>query len=225
MLLVLMPSRGRARQAREAIEAFDQAKTLSDGLLIPVVDETEADDYQGSDVIRVGPHASGQGMGPALNAAVEHVLGFYPEATVIGFQGDDHRMRTPGFDERIVVANAQMDGGLVYGNDLIRGEELPSAVFMDARVARALGWMALPGARHLYLDDTWRELGKRMRRLRYLPDVIVEHLHPLVGKADWDEGYARVNDPAMYDHDRHVYSQWLADGLDRDAATALAALG
>lgn len=223
MLVVLMPSRGRARQAREAIEAFDQMKALPDSVLIPVIDENEQADYPNRP-IRVSASASGQGMGPALNQSLQFIDVFHSGATMVGFIGDDHRLRTPGFDARILGANAQMGGGLVYGNDLIRGEELPSAVFMDIRIVRALGWMALPGAKHLYLDDTWRELGKRMRRLCYLPDVICEHVHPLVGKGEWDEGYARVNAPAMYEHDRAVYSQWLTEGLARDAETALAAL-
>lgn len=226
-LVVLMPTRGRPGKAREAIEEFEAHKALPDSTIVAVVDHDggviQSGDRNGMfATARVGIEHSGQGMGPALNGALDYA--FEMGATVIGFLGDDHRARTPSFDQKILDANEAIGGGIIYGNDLIRGEELPTAVFMDARIVRALGWMALPGAYHLYLDDTWRELGKRMGRLKYLPDVICEHLHPIAGKADWDAEYARVNDAKWYDHDRAVYSQWLQDDLEMDAQRALAAL-
>lgn len=222
-LVVLMPSRGRPDKAREAIEAFRSNRADPEAKIYAVVDHGTEHGYANFTIEADEGH-SGQGMGPALNYAARVVVDHWPDVTIIGFIGDDHRTRTHGFDALIESANEAIGGGLIYGNDMIRGEELPTAVFIDARIVRALGWMALPGAKHLYLDDTWRELGKRMHRLKYLPDVVIEHMHPIAQKADWDEGYARVNDPALYDHDRHVYSNWLKDDLERDAEKALAAL-
>lgn len=218
MITVLMPSRGRERQAREAYEAFAATKRLPDTEMLAVLDWTEPS-YAGLPVTHIGSHQSGLGMGPALNAGLS-----YTTADIIGFIGDDHRFRTDGWDEAIVAANAAMGGGIVYGNDLLRGEELPSQVFIDARIVRALGWMALPGAHHLFLDDAWRELGNRMGRLAYLPDVHIEHMHPTAGKAEWDANYHRVNAGAMYAHDAEFFHAWMRDGIEADAERALAAL-
>ena len=220
MITVLMPSRGREAQAAEARAAFDATKVIPTTKMLTVVDMEEPG-YAGYDILRVAHEG---GMANALNAAAQGLL-LTEEAEIIGFVGDDHRFRTPGWDLRIAAANQSIGGGIVYGNDLIRGEELPSAVFMDARIVQALGWMALPGCRHLYLDDTWRELGKTLGRLRYLPDVVIEHLHPIAGKANWDDNYARVNDPANYDHDRQVYDNWFRGQRIVDAMVVARALG
>jgi glycosyltransferase involved in cell wall biosynthesis len=215
MLTVLMPSRGREQQASEAYDAFLLTKSLPDTNMVIVLDEGEPG-YKGLPVIRA---IHDGGMGNALNAGMRQ-----SDGDIYGFVGDDHYFLTPGWDTAIIAANEEIGGGIVYGNDLIRGEELPSQVFIDARITYALGWMALPGATHLYFDDTWRELGRRMGRLRYLPDIHIEHRHPTVGKADWDDNYLRVNAPEMYDHDRAIYEAWLRTSLASDAQIALAAV-
>lgn len=225
MVTLLIPSKGRPEKAREALESADGAAGNPDTEIIVAVDNDDLAAYAG--VIPapnlVAVNHDGSGMAGALNRAVEYAASFY-EVGIIGFMGDDHRVRTEDWDRIVEQANAEMGGGIVYGNDLIHGERLPSAVFMDARIVLALGWMALPGAKHLYLDDTWRELGAAMGRLKYLPDMVIEHLHPTVGKAEWDDNYRRVNASAVYEHDAAIYNRWFAEQREADAAKALAAL-
>lgn len=211
-----MPSRGRERQAHEAYASFMETKVLPDTEMLVVLDEDEPG-YDGLPVIRVAHEQPG--MGPAINAALAYAA---PE--MYGFCGDDHRFRTLGWDDKIVAANADMGGGLVYGNDLFQGENLPTAVFIDARITDALGWIALPGATHLYLDNTWLALGRGLNRLRYLPEVVIEHVHPAAGKAQWDAAYLRVNDPAVYGHDAQVYGAWLNGAYESDIEKAREAL-
>ena len=218
MLTVLMPSRGREQQAREAYDALEATKALADTKMVILLDWDEPG-YDGLPVMHVPQEQSGLGMGPALNAGLSCT-----NAEIIGFIGDDHRFRTAGWDERIVAANDVIGGGIVYGNDRLRGKDLPSQVFIDARIVRALGWMALPNAHHLFLDDAWLKLGAELGRLRYLPEVIIEHLHPTAGKAKWDEGYDRVNAGTMYAHDGVIFHSWVQDGLADDLRIVKAAL-
>ncbi len=216
MLTVLMPSRGRERQAREAYDAFRATKVLPATQMLIVLTVGERG-YADLPCVYV---EEGGGMGAPLNAA----LVCAKNANIVGFVGDDHRFLTPGFDEAIVAANDELGGGIVYGNDLLRGEDLPSQVFIDRRITDALGWMALPGAHHLFLDDTWRTLGHSIGRLKYLPDVHIEHLHFTAGKSEMDEGYARVNASSMYEHDAAVYWKWVNEQLATDTETVLGAL-
>lgn len=219
MLTVLMPSRGREKQAAEAYAAFAATKTRDETKMVIVLDVGEPgyDDLPAIRLIHDG------GMGNALNAGVKMATNT-TLTEIVAFIGDDHFFRTIGWDDAIVAANDELGGGIVYGNDLLRGEDLPSQVFIDARIVRALGWMALPGATHLFFDDTWRTLGHSIGRLKYLPDVHIEHRHPTAGKADWDEGYARVNSSQMYEHDAAIYWDWVEHGLAEDTAKVLAAL-
>ena len=89
---------------------------------------------------------------------------------------------------------------------------------------RALGWMGLPACEHLYIDNVWLQLGIATRSIRYLPNVTIEHCHPLVGKAQWDEGYRRVNDPARYLADEQAYESWRAKDFVRDVDRVMAVL-
>lgn len=215
MITVLMPSRGRERQATEAYVAFEETKALSSTQMLVVLDAFEPG-YVDLPTLRV-THAGG--MANALNASLVHV-----SPDIYGFIGDDHRFRTQYWDEQIEAQNDVMGGGIIYGDDLLRGEELPSQVFIDKRIVKTLGWMALPGAKHLYLDDTWRELGQRLGRLAYMPEIVIEHMHFTAGKSERDEGYRRVNDQDTYNHDAAVFHAWMKDGIDADVERVLAAL-
>ena len=139
---------------------------------------------------------------------------------VIGFMGDDHLPRTHGWDQLVEDALDDLGVGLVYGDDLIQRQNLPTAVFMSAPIVRALGYMAPPVLKHLFLDNYWRDLGLASGRLRYLPSVVIEHLHPIAGKAEHDETYAQANASETWTHDEAAYAAFVADGgLLRDAAT------
>jgi hypothetical protein len=82
-------------------------------------------------------------------------------------------------------------------------------VAIDSRAVRALGHMAPGELHHLYLDNYWKTLGERTGRMRYLNGVIIEHMHPVAGKAEWDEGYKRVNHGSMYEHDRLAFESYV----------------
>jgi hypothetical protein len=110
------------------------------------------------------------------------------------------------WDLAYLDALREMGTGIVYGNDLLQGKRLPTQVAMTADIIRALGYMVPPELFHMYADDWWKVLGHNAGCLRYLPDVIVEHMHPVAGKAEWDEGHKRVNAQEVYDRDYAAYA-------------------
>lgn len=133
---------------------------------------------------------------------------------VIGQIGDDHHPRTVGWDGAVLEAMQPM--GVVYGNDLHQGAKLPTAAFVDAEIVRRLGYMVPPAIQHLYMDSWFKTLGERLGTLAYLPDVIIEHMHPHAGKADMDDGYRQVNSRPAYRAGRAAYDTYVADGLADD---------
>jgi hypothetical protein len=66
------------------------------------------------------------------------------------------------------------------------------------------------------VDNYWLALGQAADCITYLPDVVVEHLHPVAGKAQWDEGYVRVNNSAVYQADQEAFTAYLRDNLARE---------
>lgn len=208
-LLVIIPTRGRPTQAKELLSSFQETRTLMDSAIVFGIDD---EDPTLAEYIDLGiPRYVGQrrGMVGTLNDIAARSWDAYD---ILAFLGDDHRFRTHAWDVR--VSEELLTADFVYGNDLFQGEALPTAIFMRSSVAKALGYMALPSLRHLYVDNYWLVLGKQLDAIRYLPDVIVEHMHPAIGKAQWDPGYVRVNSTGMWEHDRVAYEAWLAgDGL------------
>lgn len=226
-LVVIVPSRGRPHAAAELLEAFRDTRTTA--RLVFALDE---DDPTRGEYAKVVPPATAMidtGAAPAtmvraLNAAaVLRASGENPPFA-IGFMGDDHRPRTPGWDAAYLEALCELGTGIVYGNDLLQGERIPTQVSMTADIVRALGYMAPPVLTHLYVDNFWRDLGQAAQCLRYLPDVVVEHMHPVAGKAAWDAGHQRVNAPEMYDRDAAAYRQFVNDGHFSAAVDTVRAL-
>ena len=220
-LIVICPSRGRPDKAKETYEAFEKTKRNEWSKIIFAIDEDDPT-YNGYTHLPFRMPIHKGGMGNALNATALQVMDEYD---YIGFVGDDHRFRTKNWDNIILEHLTSEGGGIAYGNDLMQGVNLPTQVFMSSSIVKALGWMALPGAKHLYFDNTWKVLGEGLDRLYYFPDIIIEHMHPAVGKADWDDNYKRVNDQSVYDHDGAVFAKWRENEYDADVAKVRAVLG
>ncbi|WP_037684635.1 hypothetical protein, partial [Streptomyces griseus] len=106
--------------------------------------------------------------------------------------------RTVGWAGRYVDELRQLGTGIVYGDDGYQGERLPTQWAMTADVVGALGRMVPAPVEHLYCDNSVLDLGRAAGCIRYLPDVLVEHMHPVAGKAADDDQYRRVNSSAQY---------------------------
>lgn len=221
-LAVVVPSRGRPHTVAELAGAFRDTCTERTWLLFAVDEDDpcylayrDAVGEASAAGLRVQLVAQPSGtMVSALNHAARHLLAApgpaVPEA--IGFMGDDHRPRTEGWDRAYLDALTSLPG-IVYGNDLIQGANLPTECAISASVVRALGHMAPETLTHLYVDNYWLTLGRAAGCISYLPGVVVEHLHPVAGAVEWDDGYRRVNAPAMYARDRIAYEQYVAGHL------------
>jgi hypothetical protein len=102
--------------------------------------------------------------------------------------------------------------GIVYGNDLLQGELMPTAVAMTSDIVTTLGYMAPPTMVHLCVDLVWKDWGVGMQRITYLGDMVIEHLHPAAGKAVLDAGYEECNSSEQVTADATAYYAYRDDG-------------
>ena len=214
-LAVIVPTRGRPQNAARLAAAFRETDTLN---ALPVFaadqDDPELPAYRkllddgAIPRLMVAPPGM-HGMCAVLNWAARTYAGLYE---AVGFMGDDHLPRTAGWEDKVLDALDSLQPRIVYGNDLLQGPNLPTAVFMQSRMIQAMQLMAPPAMIHLYLDDFWKHLGEVLDGLVYLPDVIIEHLHPVNGKAAWDERYAAVNSAGRDQADRRAWLEYRDDG-------------
>lgn len=209
-LLVIVPSRSRPDNIKRLAQAWKDTEASADLLIVLDDDDETASDYPAECWTTVGERLK---LAGSLNkAAVEYAEDY----KYIGFMGDDHVPRTSKWD--ISIVSALENSRLVYGNDLLQGANLPTAVFMDAAIVSKLGYMVPPGMIHLYLDNFWKTLGEHLESITYLPDVVIEHLHPSCGKASNDTQYDEVNAPSLYDHDGRVFAEYVNSQLALDVA-------
>jgi hypothetical protein len=231
--IMIVPTRGRPGAVLQLADSFASASTASTLLFVAVDDDDpELENYRSAveSAREVWPHidlvaqeAPGN-MATALNMAVVQVCAAYPEAKAYGFMGDDHRPRSAGWDTEY-LSTLEGTPGIVYGNDLIHGANLPTQFAVSGEVIRALGFMSPEGLKHMYIDNYWRDIGRAAQCLTYRGDVVVEHMHPVAAKSEYDEGYARVNDPAVFDHDATVYAAYMTMHEERDTAAIRKATG
>lgn len=219
-IAVLVPSRGRPGRAHAMYRsAIDNALGTDRGVEVVVI--VDADDPSLPEYVNAGLplHCLPERVGytASLNVVAAEV-----SADIFGAFGDDVLFRTRGWDQ--IVERTLQTPGIAYGDDLIHGRSHPSAVFMSAEIVTALGWLALPATTHQWADDGWKRLGQETGLLRFMPDVVVEHMHPAVQKAEWDATYESVFDGDRAKADFDGFTGWVETGLAADAARVMAAL-
>lgn len=217
-IALLVPTLGRPQNAERLIDAWN-ATTEGRSDLWFLVDD---DDPCRGDYLDVCRHSGAQveiGRPARLvswtnRAALDRMHRY----EVFASWGDDH-VPLDRFETPIMDAVDDAGGVAIIGtNDLVHGPAIPTACCVTSNIVRALGWMALPTLEHLACDLAWKALAVAAGCWRYLPDVRVEHRHPIVGKADWDPTYSVGNDGAVSARDHLAYDAWGQDGIEVDAA-------
>ena len=223
MIVVLCPTRGRPDQAAEMVRSFRETVHLFATTLVLVVDR---DDPQLDAYLKVPPQfteaAGGMPLRPtdppvvmilepsetgnltrATNTAARRV---WDDDCIIGHVGDDHRFRTPGWD--VAIEEALREPGVAYADDGYWHEALCTSWFVSSSIPRTLGYLALPTAQHYAIDDVWLQVGRELGRLRYLPDVFIEHPSPKL----------RVKGPSKR-ADREALDVWRRDRMAAEVAS------
>jgi predicted O-methyltransferase YrrM len=233
-LAVIVPTRGRPENIRKVIEAWDFTQAWDDADLILAVD---ADDPELAEYYSVraelAPFRDGRPisamaemprwmpMVEKLNAVALDVADRDSDKfSAIGFAGDDHLPRTMGWARRYLDVLAELGTGMVYGDDGYQGAKLSTEWAVTADAVRALGRMVPAPVEHMYCDNSMMDVFGGAGAMRHLPEIRIEHMHPVAGKAATDSQYQRVNHRDQYRKDRLAYDRW----RENDAQWQIAAI-
>ncbi|MGW4076053.1 glycosyltransferase family 2 protein [Streptomyces asiaticus] len=220
-LLVIIPTRGRPDSVPAIVQAWNDTGATADLLFAVDTDDPElaaykqhAAELKGDPRVRFTFGKRRRLCGTLNQQAVKAAKTY----RFLAFLGDDHRPRPADrpWDERFREC---LSGGpgIVYGNDLLQGENMPTAVAMTSDIVSTLGYMAPPALVHLCLDLCWLDWGKGMQRITYLDDMVIEHLHPAAGKAAVDQGYEEANSAEQVTADSAAYYEYRdGGGLEAD---------
>ena len=208
--LVILPSRSRPDSVERCINALKENSVVSDFCV--AIDDDQSDLYPRLDgvIYEVNPRLR---MNGTLNLVANKYADKYK---TIYFLGDDHLVKTKSWDRYLGEAINIKGYGLAYGNDLLQGKNLATAVMMSTNIIQTLGFMAPPKLIHLFMDNFWMTLGLKINSLYYFDDVIIEHLHPFAGKAEMDAGYIDANSQEVGSADQKEFARYLSEEFEDD---------
>ena len=197
--LWILPSRSRPQNLGRLIAAC-----RATGMSTPALVRLDEDDFTLSQYkslimpdnwkITVGPRLP-------LSGVYNEAYRTMPETEHFGFIADDVVPETHGWD-RALIDSAGRDGMAVpAGGDTTGGT--PHFV-LGGDLVRSIGWLALPGLDRLWIDTVWHDIAQQRGVLRYLPEVVLSHLHFSNGKALFDRTYKKHNKA----QDKALYETW-----------------
>ena len=138
----------------------------------------------------IGPRMT---MGAYNMACLEKAIG-----SIVMLVNDDMIIRTKGWDEKIVALDESFPDGvyLIYGNDLLKKRNMCTFPILSRRTCELLVEPYPKAYLGAFIDFHLFDIFKRIQhagfdRIRYLDDVVFEHMHYRAGKAVCDETYLR----------------------------------
>ncbi len=212
-LLVVLPTRGRPGNLNRFIESFAATTELPSDLHI-IAD----DDDHGVLNAMISSHAQMHVI-PRASTAYKVNYAAVPGAKThraVMFLGDDNVFRTPGWDRRVIEELDIMGGGMIHVNDL-GGQEafIPCNIAISSSIVNALGYFDHPSMNHFFVDNVWMELGRGAGCIKYLPDVVIEHMHHIFGKAEFDQLYQETRQK-WWSEDEAALATWHENGKAAD---------
>lgn len=224
----LLPTLGRPNLLKEFIDAYKATESSTDVWVLIDEDDPRLLEYRALELPQSFLLVD-TGKARSMGDKVRHVFDSVKSFEWVGILNDDHRPRTPKWDQAII---SQIQGhNVVFTNDGYVNangpQRIAGGICFSGKWLRSLGFMFLPGQHHLYSDDLWQVLCQRPACAMYLHDVIVEHDHAYKNPSLQDETFKiingekglndqRVGEGGFWPNDKKVFEEWLGSRAEKD---------
>lgn len=120
---------------------------------------------------------------------------------------DDIRFRTKSWDTIIKNEFLKVNDKilLVFGDDLIQNEKLATHSFIHRKWVDISGFWLPPYFCADYVDTWLDDVARKINRIKYLPNVITEHMHFSVNKSKYDENTAKRLENLKKENPGNIY--------------------
>jgi hypothetical protein len=142
-----------------------------------------------------------------------HALDIASKYKYVGFIGDDIVFKTR-FESYFVQELSSFDYGMVYGNDLVWDGKLATHPFVTSNAITAVGFFGCPAVEHNYFDNYWQTVFSSLEKVVYFPNIVMEHMHPVVRKEVTDEMSDEIN--SKLETDRIKFERYMNTNLTED---------
>lgn len=218
LISLLAPTRGRPQALLEMADtAFGTAEGPVEVLAYVDDDDPQKDVYLGLGIrIVIGPRI--------ILSNCWNQLAHEAQGDILHMSSDDIRFRTAGWDRIIRDTFNRYEDRIVFvwGRDGIHDGIMGTHGFISRRWMETVGYFTWPDFPADYADTWLDDLANRIGRSVYLPELLIEHLHPIAKKAEYDQTHRerlergrRANVKAMW---RRLESQRKQDAERLGAA-------
>jgi glycosyltransferase involved in cell wall biosynthesis len=194
MISILCPTRNRPQNIKRLVDSI--CSTVKDVTQLEFLVYIDDDDEESIPAIQEAaeriPTNAVQGN-KLIGSQMYNELGKLAKGDIIMFAADDIAFRTPDWDQVVQQEFAKYEDKIlfVYGEDGFQKGRIGTHGFIHRFWMELVGYVLPPKLASAYTDEWVTELADRVGRRCYLPNLIVEHLHPATGKSPQDETYTQ----------------------------------
>lgn len=216
-IAVILPIRyaGEERKIRlgNAIDSWEkQSEGLSDLHVIIDDDNVEVFEYLNSDsrITSITVQSAENTLMQKINTIALDIASKY---AYMAFSADDIVFETP-WESKFIDYLKSVPHGVVYGNDTVHGERLPTHPCVSSNLVTTLGFFGCPGVAHNFFDNYWHSVGLNTKNMKYFDDVIMRHMHPISGRAVNDELNVKVL--GLLESDGEKFRKYMDENFARE---------
>jgi hypothetical protein len=139
----------------------------------------------------------------------------------IGFIGDDIVFKTK-WEQEFIDALSSHKFVLAFANDLMyQHGQHATHPFITTNMVRAVGFFGCPAVGHHYFDNYWMDMIEIVGVKKFLPKIIMEHMHPAVNKTKEDAGFYKIE--SKFEENHHAYTMYIEEKhFEKDVEKVLA---
>jgi len=206
---ILTPSRGRPEMAaRFASSVIDTAYIPEDIELLFYVDNDDPRLSAYADWHLICPGNVKVIIGEPMRTSMSwNILAKQCTGDILIMGNDDMMYRTEGWDHILLKRIAQFKNGIyvAYFDDGINGESHAAFPIVSRLWYETLGYFTRESFHFLYTDTWISDIGKKLDRMCFIPEVMCEHLHFTTGKMQADETTMRPRRGNAKEQDKDLY--------------------
>jgi len=147
---------------------------------------------------------------PLTTPLINNILADRAQGDILIITNDDQIFVDKNWDVRIDQEAARYPDDIycMWFNDGRYQEKICTFPILSRKWVDTLGYIEPFLFEHFNCDLWTWQIGQMIDRLHYIPDILVEHLHPDTGKAEADETTERNLKGGRPDRDRAIFAKF-----------------
>ena len=184
---ILCPTRSRAGRCKTYADSIFQTATNPEWIeLLLYVDSDDPQKANYQSWTQKHPHKVVLVIGEPISVSKSwNIIAEKATGNILMLGNDDLVHESVGWDAKLDTEIAKFPDQIfcIWVNDKHKGEKLCTFPAISRKWYETVGYFS-PGIFEFFYHDSWiQDIGQRVDRLHYVPDVIIEHRH-------WSYGYA-----------------------------------